>query len=68
MKIDGEDLQEQCPEPEWVGVYVDGKLTSEERSLTESHLAKCKHCRRVIELMIESESETPNPAPTDPYK
>jgi anti-sigma factor RsiW len=66
MKIDGENLQEQCPGPELLGAYVDGKLTSEEKAFTESHLAKCKHCRKVIELVIESENDVPNPTRPDP--
>jgi hypothetical protein len=68
MKIDGESLQEQCPGSEALGAYVDGKLAFEEKALTESHLAKCKYCRGVIGLVIESETETPNPAPPDPIK
>jgi anti-sigma factor RsiW len=68
MKIDGENSQGQCPEPEGLGAYVDGKLTSEEKAFTESHLARCKHCRAVMELVIESKSEVPNPAPPDPCK
>jgi len=68
MKIEGENLQEQCPAPEGLGAYVDEKLTSKEKAFTEAHLAKCKHCRRVIELVIESKSEIPNPAPPDPCK
>jgi anti-sigma factor RsiW len=65
MKIDGENLQEQCPRPEGLGAYVDGKLTQEEQSLIESHLAKCKRCRSIMKLATESESEVPSPAPPD---
>lgn len=68
MKIDGKNLQEQCPGPEGLGAYVDGNLTSEEKAFIESHLTKCKHCRSVMELVIESKSELPNTAPNDPYK
>jgi anti-sigma factor RsiW len=68
MKIEVENLQEQCPGLEGLGAYVDGKLTSEEKAFIESHLAKCKHCRRVMELVIESKSEVPNTTPTDPCK
>jgi len=68
MKIDGENLQEQCPGPEGLGAYVDGNLTSEEKAFTESHLAKCKHCRRVMELVSESKSVVPNTDPPDPRK
>jgi anti-sigma factor RsiW len=68
MNIDGENLREPCPTPEWLGAYVDGKLTSEEKALTESHLAKCSRCRRVIKLIAESESDAPAPAPPDPHK
>ena len=68
MKTDGENLQEQCPRPEVLATYVDGKLTSEEQSLIESHLAKCKRCRRVITLVIESEVEVPDPALSDSNK
>jgi len=63
MNIDDENLQEQCSAPEELGAYVDGKLTSEEKALTESHLAKCKYCRGIIKSVIESESEVPAPAP-----
>jgi anti-sigma factor RsiW len=45
MKIDGENLQEPCPAPERLGAYVEGKLTSEEKALIESHLVKCNPCR-----------------------
>jgi predicted anti-sigma-YlaC factor YlaD len=68
MKIDGENLQEPCPAPERLGAYVEGKLTSEEKALIESHLVKCNPCRRVIKLVIESESEVPTPAPHDSRK
>src|SRR5215470_11435913 len=63
MNIDGENLKEPCPAPERLGAYVDGKLTPEERALTESHLAKCNSCRGIIKLVIESENEVPPPAP-----
>jgi anti-sigma factor RsiW len=65
MKIEGENSQEQCPGPEGLGAYVDGKLTSKEKASTEAHLAKCKHCRGVMNLVIESNSEIPNPVPPD---
>jgi predicted anti-sigma-YlaC factor YlaD len=57
MKIDGEKLQELCPRPESLGAGVGGKLISKEQALIESHLVKCNHCRRLIELATESESE-----------
>jgi len=66
MKIDGENLLEQCPEPETLAAYIDGKLASEEKAFTESHLAKCKYCRGAMELVSESESEAPGPAPLGP--
>jgi hypothetical protein len=31
MKIDSKNLQEQCPGPEGLRAYVDGKLTSEKK-------------------------------------
>ena len=68
MKIEGENLQEQCPRPEGLGAYVDGNLTSEEQSLIESHLVKCMRCRRVIELVIESEGEVPDSDLSDSHK
>jgi anti-sigma factor RsiW len=68
MKIEGEKLQELCPMLEGLCAYVDGKLTSEEQSLIESHLAKCAHCRRVIELVIESEGEVPHSDLSDSHK
>jgi len=68
MKIEGENLQEPCPRPEGLGAYIDGKLTSEEQSLIESHLAKCVCCRRVIGLVIESEGEVPHSDLSDSHK
>jgi len=65
MKIDDENLEEQCPAPEGLGAYVDRKLTSEEESIIESHLVKCKHCREIIKSVIESESEAPALDPPD---
>ena len=68
MNIDVENLREPCPAPEELGAYVDGKLISEEKALTESHLAKCNRCRRVIKLVTESESEAPGPGLPDSRK
>jgi anti-sigma factor RsiW len=59
MNVDDENLQGQCPTPEEIGAYVDGRLSSKGNALIESHLAKCDRCRRIIELVIESEVEVP---------
>jgi hypothetical protein len=68
MKIEGENLHEQYPGPEELGAYVDGKLTSEEQSCIEFHLAKCMSCRRVIGLVIESEGKVPDSDLSDSHK
>jgi anti-sigma factor RsiW len=57
---DGEDVWEQCLEPEQLAAYVDGKLTPAERTIIEHHLAECIQCRRVMEIMIKSQSEVPS--------
>jgi Putative zinc-finger len=59
----GEILQGRCSSLEWLAAYVDDKLTPAEKTIIEHHLAKCIHCRRVIEIMIKSESEVPSPLP-----
>jgi|RhiMetdeSRZDD1v2_1073273.scaffolds.fasta_scaffold28581_5 anti-sigma factor RsiW len=68
MNVDDENLQGQCLGPEGLGAYVDGKLTSEEEALIESHLVKCNRCRRIIELVIESGGEVPSPTLSDSSK
>jgi anti-sigma factor RsiW len=68
MNVDDENLQVKCPGSDGLGAYVDGKLTSEEKALLESHLAKCNRCRRIIELVIESEGEVPAPTIPDSGK
>jgi anti-sigma factor RsiW len=62
-KKDGENLREQCLQLEQLAAYVDSKLTPAEQIIIEHHLAECSHCRRVVEIMIKSQSEVPSPLP-----
>jgi anti-sigma factor RsiW len=65
---DGEKLQEQCFRLEQLAAYVDSNLTAAEQIIIEHHLAECSHCRRVLEIMIKSQSEVPYPLLPDSDK
>jgi anti-sigma factor RsiW len=60
-KRDGEHWLRQCHVPEQLAAYVDGKLTPAEQTIVEHHLAECSRCRKVIEIVIKSQSEVPSP-------
>jgi hypothetical protein len=38
-----------------------GKLVPEEQTIVKHHPAECSHCRKVVEIMIKSQSEVPSP-------
>jgi anti-sigma factor RsiW len=57
----GEILRGQCLGLEELAAYVDAKLTPVEQTIIEHHLAQYSHCRRLVEIMIKSQSEVPFP-------
>jgi anti-sigma factor RsiW len=64
-KSDGENLRGQCLGLEQLAAYVDAQLAPAEQNIIEHHLARCRHCRRVVEIVIKSQSEVPSPLPPD---
>jgi predicted anti-sigma-YlaC factor YlaD len=58
-------LPAECPDAEFLAVYLDGELTSAERTLIENHLSNCRQCRSVIAAAIRSEESVIFPSQTD---
>jgi predicted anti-sigma-YlaC factor YlaD len=58
-------LPYECPDPDLLAVYLDGELTSAERSLVETHLSTCAHCRCIIATAIRSEETILSPSHTE---
>ena len=55
-----------CLTDETMAAYVDGNLPGEERVSAEKHLAECFKCRRLVALIIRSQSEVPDAYPKPP--
>jgi anti-sigma factor RsiW len=67
-ETESENLPGQCIQLEQLAAYVDSKLSPAEQIIIEHHLAECSHCRRVVEIMIKSQSEVPSPLPPNSDK
>jgi anti-sigma factor ChrR (cupin superfamily) len=58
-------LPGECPDAEFLAVYLDGGLTSAERTLVEDHISNCGPCRRILAAAIRSEESVVFPSHTD---
>lgn len=58
-------MQSECPDPESLAVYLEGQLTSGERTLIEEHFLKCDKCRLIVSAAIKSEDSVVAPSNTD---
>jgi hypothetical protein len=58
-------LPDQCPDAEFLAVYLDGGLTSAERTLVEDHISNCSRCRRILAAAIRSEESVVFPSHTE---
>ena len=63
--IDVERLPGQCPDAEFLAVYLDGGLTLAERTLVEDHISNCSRCRKILAAAIKSEESVIFPSHTD---
>ena len=45
-----------CPDVEMLAAYVDGNLTSEERTVVEAHLTECRDYRRIVTVAVKIET------------
>ena len=57
-------MSDECLTVEMLAVFLEGKMTLEERKSVESHLAECARCREIVanalrakELLNESDLE-----------
>ena len=41
-------MSDECLTVEMLAVFLEGKLTFEERKSAESHLAECARCREIV--------------------
>jgi predicted anti-sigma-YlaC factor YlaD len=51
----------QCLDLETTEDYLEHNLSPEVCARIESHLAECRHCRRMIANIIKSEAVIPDP-------
>ena len=58
-------LPGKCPDAEFLAVYLDGELTSAERTLVEQHLSDCRQCRRIVATAVRSEESVVFPSHSD---
>ena len=58
-------LPGDCPDAEFLAVYLDGALTPAERTFIENHLSNCSHCRCIVATAIKSEESVIFPSHTD---
>lgn len=58
-------LPGDCPDAEFLAIYLDGQLTAAENALVESHLSNCRRCRRLVAAALRSEETVALPFPTD---
>jgi anti-sigma factor RsiW len=50
-----------CLTDNTMAAYADGNLDEQERATAEMHLAHCLSCRRILALIIKSQSDVPDP-------
>ena len=50
-----------CPDTELLAAYLENNLAVETREQVEEHLVECRICRRIVALVIKSESVVPDP-------
>jgi anti-sigma factor RsiW len=58
-------LPGKCPDAEILAVYLDGELTSTERTLVERHLSDCRQCRSIVATAVRSEESVAFPSHSD---
>jgi predicted anti-sigma-YlaC factor YlaD len=58
-------LPGDCPDAEFLAVYLDGGLTSAEQTLVENHISNCRQCRCVLAAAIRSEESAAFPSHPD---
>lgn len=58
-------LPGNCPDAEFLAVYLDGGLTSAEQTFVENHITNCRQCRTVVAAAIRSEQSVVFPSNTD---
>lgn len=51
-----------CFDAETVAAWMDGALSSDERSAAEAHAAVCPHCQAMLAAMARTAPATPSPA------
>jgi anti-sigma factor RsiW len=44
-----------------LAAYLENNLAVETREQVEAHLVECRKCRRIVALVIKSESVVPDP-------
>lgn len=49
------ETQGQCPAAEILAAYLDGQLTTKERTLIEDHLISCNKCRHIVSTAVKSQ-------------
>jgi predicted anti-sigma-YlaC factor YlaD len=49
------EIPSQCPDPEFLAAYLDGRLTPKEKTLIEKHLIDCHKCRHIVSMAIKLE-------------
>jgi anti-sigma factor RsiW len=54
-------LSDDCPQPERLAEYLEGLGDKAERQEIEAHLADCRDCRRIVALIVRSETAVPDP-------
>lgn len=47
--------QGQCPAAEILAAYLEGQLTTSERTFIEDHLVNCNKCRHIVSTALKSQ-------------
>lgn len=61
-----ETVDMSCPELELLAAFVEGNVSSDERSAIESHLKQCPRCFDIVASVVESMIIVPDPSDFDP--
>jgi len=54
-------LPVECPTPHLIALFLGGQASEQERDRVERHIDDCDDCRRLIALIVRSESAVPDP-------